>query len=108
MKILIAINYIVLIVPLLFALGGFADEDNFFYALMSTAVTGAVQVIIAVITLFLRPKSELLYIYFAITTLFFLLWAADFAGNAIFCLPPMLAIYLTIVLHILSRKPKTA
>lgn len=99
MKVIRAINYIVLIAPLLLALIGTADEDFLIFAALSTMVTGAAQVIMALIMLFSKPKNPLLYSYFAITVLFFAIWG--FTGTYdmyIFAIPAMLALFFTYII----------
>jgi len=98
MKVITIINYIALAIPILFGLAGLNDEEFFIHALLFTALTGAIQVILALIMLFKYP-SNLLYIYSGITVFFFLLWMALGSDQFyIFALPPALALLLTYII----------
>ena len=105
MKAASIINFIVVIAPILFGLLGLTDEEYLIHAALASIVTGAVQVIIALFMLS-KHSSNLLYIYFAITGLFFILW--EFLGTNfyIFALPPALALYLTYIIYIERQKEK--
>ena len=100
MKVIRAINIIVLIVPLLLALIGTANEDFLIFAALATMVTGAAQVIMALIMLFSKPKNILLNSYFAITILFFIIWWVTNAFDVyIFIIPAMLALFFTYIIY---------
>jgi len=105
MKIRSIINYIALVIPLVLAIIGLQDEQFYMYALLFTAVTGAVQVLIA-LTMLPNHHSSLLYIYFTVTALFFLVWYFFGEVFGIFAIPPALAIFLTYLIYIESRKEK--
>jgi hypothetical protein len=109
MKVIRAINYIVLIAPLLLVLIGTADDAFLIFAALSTMVTGAAQVIMALVMLFSKPKNPLLYSYFAITILFFAIWG--FTGSYdmyIFATPAMLALFFTYIIYAQIKDEKAA
>lgn len=66
-----------------------------FYGL---ALTGALQVLAAIIFLILFPKDKLIYIYFGLVAVFFLIWDhkdIDFT----FIIPLFLIFFLTYIIH---------
>jgi len=106
MKIRSIINYIVLVIPLFLAIIGLQDEQFYIYALSFTAVTGGIQVLLALTMLFKYP-GNLLYIYFGVTVFFFLIWMVLGSDHSyIFALPPALALFLTYIIFIESQKEK--
>lgn len=90
--------------PFIIALGAIIDYEYIIYALFSTAVTGALQVGIATVALIIDYRNKLLYIYFVVTASFFVIWFFNIADNIIWLLPPMLAVYLTVVLIYLNQR----
>jgi hypothetical protein len=62
------------------------------------AFTGALQVLAAVMFLFLFPKNKLIYIYFGLVALFFLLWDGEDI-DWYFVLPLFLIFFLTYIIH---------
>jgi len=109
MKAIRAINYIVLITPILLGLIGLQDEDFLIFAALSVMVTGAAQVIMALIMLLGKHQNPLLFSYFAIVGLFFLIWwlGGDY-DLYIFAVPVMLALYFTYIVYAQMKleKPK--
>lgn len=104
MKIRSIINYLALALPAVLALIGLSDEQFYMYALLSTAVTGGIQVLLA-LTMLPNHSSNLLYIYLTITALFFTLWY--FVSNeTIFAIPPALAAFLTYIIYKEYKKEK--
>jgi len=105
MKIRSIINYIALAIPFLLGLAGLVlkDDDIYIYALLSTAVTGAIQVIIA-LTMLPRHNSNLLYTYLSITALFFALWYILGEEYGLIAMPPALAIFLTYIIYVEGKK----
>ena len=106
MKIRSIINYIALAIPLVLAMIGLQDEQFYMYALLFTAVTGGIQVLIA-LTMLPNHSSNLLYIYLTITALFFIVWYFV-NSEAIFAIPPALAIFLTYIIYSEHRKERIA
>lgn len=107
MKIRSIINYFALVMPLLLGLIGFLATDDDFYicALLSTAATGAIQVIIA-LTMLPKHSSNLLYTYLSITAMFFIIWNFTREDFYIFAIPPALAIFLTYIIYVEGKKEK--
>lgn len=109
MKFLVGLNYFAIGVPILLALASIKDDDFWQEALVSTMLTGALQVLIALILFLRNPNDKRLYIYFAITTVFFILWLGfEINDDILFSLPPALALFLTyIVITTYRKQPKT-
>jgi len=107
MKIRSIINYFALVMPLLLGLAGFVskDDDIYIYALLSTAATGAIQVLIA-LTMLPNHSSNLLYTYLSVTAIFFILWKLLGDNFYIFSIPPALAIFLTYIIYVEGKKEK--
>lgn len=99
MKTLKYINVFALGLPFLLGLIGFADNDIWFWALLSTMITGFLQILVALLLLFWIPRSIHLYIYFFFTMLFFVLWIGFGIEYWLFVLPVLLAFYLTFILY---------
>lgn len=99
MKTLKYINVFALGLPFLLGLIGFADNDIWFWALLSTMITGFLQILVALLLLFWIPRSIHLYIYFFFTMLFFVLWIGFGIEYWLFVLPALLAFYLTFILY---------
>ncbi|MFD1601506.1 hypothetical protein ACFSJW_15795 [Flavobacterium artemisiae] len=81
-------------------------EGALIYGLLSTMVTGFLQVCIAFKMLYYGKCDNKIYIYFAGVTLFFILWHSFPNTNytfIIFSLPPLLAIYLSILVYSISK-----
>lgn len=99
MKILKFINAFAIGLPILLALLSIIDNDMLFWAIYSTILTGALQVIIAIVLLYIYPKNCLLHLYFFITTLFFVLaWFVIYNMFAM-GIPLLLALYLTYIIY---------
>ena len=105
MKIRSIINYLALALPAVLALIGLGDEQFYMYALLSTAVTGGIQVLLA-LTMLPNHRSSLLYIYLSITALFFTVWYFVSNETGIFAVPPALAIFLTYIIYVERKKEK--
>lgn len=105
MKIRSIINYLALALPAVLALIGLGDEQFYMYALLSTAVTGGIQVLLA-LTMLPNHSSNLLYIYLTITALFFTVWYFVSNETGIFAIPPALAIFLTYIIYKEYQKEK--
>ena len=93
MKTLFAIAKIINIIALLFLILGP-------YGL---AITGALQVLSAIIYLFLFPKSKLIYIYFGLVALFFLIWDRE-GFSWLFAIPFFLIVFLSYTIHFNKNK----
>lgn len=64
------------------------------------AVTGLLQFISAVLFIILFPKNKLIYIYFALVTVFFIAWnACTYSINGLFVLPLFLILFLTYTIY---------
>lgn len=97
MKTLLRLNFFALGLPFALALLAIIDVNLLVLAFLSTMVTGVLQVFIALILLVVNPKNFHLYIYFAVTALFFILCLVFHIENWLFILPVVLAVYLTYI-----------
>lgn len=87
MKIAFKIAEIINIIALLFlGLGGYG-----------IGATGFLQIISAILFLFLFPKNKLIYIYFGIVIIFFCFWDGNF--DWLFALPIFLVLFLTFIIY---------
>ncbi len=87
MKTALILSKIINIIALLFLLLGA-------YGL---AITGALQVLAAIIYFLCFPKNRLIYIYFGLVGIFFLFWNGSF--NWWFSIPIFLLVFLTYIIH---------
>jgi hypothetical protein len=74
MKNIYRLNLVVVGIPIVLGLLGTVFNILFFYALISTMLTGFVQVIIGLKMLIDEPKDRKLKVYIGSVILFFLLW----------------------------------
>ena len=84
----------------------FIQEGAFIFSLLSTMITGFLQFCIGVKMLVDNPSDKKLQIYIIGVVLFFILWYInaeinynDILSVVSFSLPPILAIYLTNIIH---------
>ena len=108
MKFLVGLNLFAIGLPLVLALLSIKDGDFLQEALLSTMVTGALQVIIALILLVRNTNDKRLYFYFGITITFFIVWLGfNINEDPLFAVPPALALFLTyIVISTYRSQPK--
>ena len=99
MKYLKITNTIALLIPIIFSLLGFVNNDNFVYAIMSTAATGIIQVMLGLILFYLNPKEIKIWIYLLLTSLFFVIWLVFGFSDWIWGFPPILCLYLSILIY---------
>jgi hypothetical protein len=83
-----------------------AKDEAFINALVSTSITGFIQVILAVKMIFSEPRNTYLQIYTAGVILFFYIYLFNLniyyinnIGDVLFCLPLLLAIYLSVIIY---------
>jgi hypothetical protein len=98
MKAIKNLNIIALSIPLFISLFALFEKGIFVLALLSTMITGAIQILLAIKYWQEHPKNVLIKIYFLGVTLFFFL-LYFYATNWIWCLPPLLCIYLSFLIH---------
>lgn len=98
MKAIKNLNIIALSIPLFISLFALFENGLFVLALLSTMITGAIQILLAIKYWQEHPKNVLIKIYFLGVTLFFLL-LYFYVTNWIWCLPPLLCIYLSVLIH---------
>nr|WP_294784725.1 hypothetical protein [uncultured Flavobacterium sp.] len=85
-------------------------EGALFYALLSTIITGFVQVLLGIKLIFEQPKNRYIQIYIAGVILFFLLCIVqieiynEYLRFLLLSFPPILAIYLSIIIYKKAKK----
>ena len=107
MKNIYKLNLVVVAIPIVLGLLGIVFNMLFFYALLSTMLTGFVQVIIGLKMLIDEPKDRKLQAYIGSVILFFLLWYFIANNNfhtdeiyyLILCIPILLVIFLTYIIY---------
>lgn len=100
------INLIGVGTPFLIAAFTVFDSSMLIVALLSTMVTGFIQVSIGLSLLLNHHKNGHLQAYFLFCILFFSLWYAT-DWEWIWAMPPSLALYMTVILHyIVTEKPQ--
>jgi hypothetical protein len=99
-------NAIAIMLPFFLAIFGIIDNTMFLFAILSTILTGIIQVIISLIMLFNDPLDRFLQIYVVAVVFFFVTWFVNsqtgYNNIITYCLLPIpivLAIYLTIIIH---------
>ncbi|WP_438965885.1 hypothetical protein [Flavobacterium sp.] len=98
-----ALNTIALFIPIFIGLLGLMAEGLFILAALSTMVTGLIQVVLGILYWIKFPKSISIKIYFLIVIIFFLLLFSKIADNWIWFLPPILCLYLSILVYSLKE-----
>jgi len=106
MKAIKYLNTFAIGLPILIALLGFIDIDYIGTALVSTILTGFIQVVLSLLLLYYSPKNKYLQIYITTVILFFTLWClninifhSDFLTFLLFPIPLLLAIYLSSIIY---------
>lgn len=98
------INLIGLSIPFIVYLIGFViREDLIVLALLSTMLTGLIQLVIGLKLLENYSRHPLLQLYFVVVLLFFILWFTTY-WDFLWVLPAALAIYMTCILHFIIPK----
>jgi hypothetical protein len=98
MKKIKILNTIAISIPFVIALGTIFNQSFLILALLSTMVTGLLQLVTAVLFAARNPHSLYIRIYFILTAIFFLLWYI-FPGNLIMVMPLCLCIFLSVIIY---------
>lgn len=107
MKIIINLNTFALALPFIFLFAyPFVKEAVFFFSMLSTMVTGFIQVVLALILLIKEPKNVKVQLYLMLVLLFFLLWYIndmigynDVLTLILFMIPAGLALFLSVIIY---------
>lgn len=107
MKNIYRLNLVVIAIPVVLGLLELTISGMLFFALISTILTGFVQVIIGLKMLIDEPKDKKLQLYVISVIIFFLLWFiianSDILSHKIDYLiaviPILLAIFLTYIIY---------
>lgn len=97
MKNILRLNFFAMGLPLTLCLLAIIDVNLIMFALLSTMITGGLQVLIALLLLLVNHRNIHLYIYLILTILFFSLWLVFDIEYWLFAIPPFLAVYLTYI-----------
>jgi len=98
MKAIKNLNTIALSIPLFIAFFSIFERGLLALALLSTMVTGLIQVILAFKYWKENPKNVFIKIYFFIVSVFFF-FLCFFDESWIWYLPPILCLYLSILIY---------
>lgn len=101
------INAFAIGLPVTLALIGSMFETFLFFAMVATALTGLIQLILGTVFWIQNPKNKLIPFYFAAVVLFFIVLASSFDSELmtfLYAVPVLLAIYLTIILHLPKKE----
>ncbi|MBC5864134.1 hypothetical protein [Flavobacterium turcicum] len=100
------INTFAIALPFVIAVFAVLNENLLIIAILSTMVTGFIQVLISLYLLVQEPRNKHLQIYLGIVLLFFGLWFinvnyyySDELIFLLFALPVALTFYLTLIIH---------
>jgi hypothetical protein len=104
MKTIKTLNTIALLIPFIVAAGWFFNEDFIILAIVSTMATGFIQVCLGIFLLIKFPKNIPVIIYLSLVLLYFTLLYFNIekavCGEIIlFGMPPILCLYLSIIIY---------
>ena len=110
MKIIKILNTIAIGIPIILASIGYFSNDqsgNFYgFALLSTILTGFIQIILGIILLFKFKENKHYKIYLVLVIIFFMLCFVgttinkiDYYTYTLIYIPPILALYLSILIY---------
>jgi hypothetical protein len=99
MKGLKVLNTFALAVPISIAMIGLFDEEYFIMALVSTMITGFMQLVIGILFWLEFPSNRYIKLYFLIVTAFFILLFSKATNDWYWCLPPVLCVYLSVLIY---------
>jgi hypothetical protein len=99
MKELKYFNTFAILLPFFIGAFGCIDESYLIIALISTILTGCIQIIIGMSFAFLFPKNKNIKIYLLLVVLFFVLLFTNLGEYWVWLFPPLLCLYLTITLY---------
>jgi len=106
MKIIKYLNTFALGLPIIITFLGLIDGNYYGTALVSTMLTGFIQVVLSLLLLSYNPSNKYLQIYIITVILFFTLWYlnanyfySDILTFLLFPIPLLLAIYLSIIIY---------
>jgi hypothetical protein len=106
MKIIKNLNTIAIGIPIFILLFGIISEGALMLSAISTILTGLIQLILGIILLFKFKENIHYKIYFISVIIFFSLWIwsptinkVDYFTYTLIYIPPILAIYLSILIY---------
>ncbi|MBE0391985.1 hypothetical protein [Flavobacterium sp. PL002] len=99
MNFLKVLNTVAIMIPLLFVIVGLFITDLLALAMISTILTGIIQLIIGISYFMKFPKNNDIKIYFVFVVLFFICISFNLTSGWIWILPPALCSYLSILIY---------
>lgn len=107
MRIVKNINTLAISLPfLILASYPFINEDAIVYSLLSTLITGIMQILLSIYLFIIDYKREKIKIYLVGVITFFSIWfvlneirVLDKIGMFLIFIPPILAYYLSIIIY---------
>ena len=106
MKAIKHLNTFAIGLPILIGLFGLIHENYIGTALISTMLTGFIQVVLGLLLLYYNPKNKYLQVYIATVVIFFLLWYlnasliySEYLTFFLIPMPLLLALYLSIIIY---------
>lgn len=106
MKAIKYLNTFAVGLPILIGLFGLINENYIGTALVSTMLTGFIQVVLGLLLLYYNPKNNYLQLYMVTVILFFLLWYlnaehiySEYLTFFLIPMPLLLALYLSIIIY---------
>ena len=106
MRLIKNINTIAIMIPFIIAFFGLFDEALLMLAIVSTMVTGLLQVVLGIILLIKNPKNWYFISYMLTVILFFALWYvnmniyySDTLSVILYPIPLLLTIYLSVLIY---------
>ena len=101
LKVLRILNLIAIGIPIFLCLLAIVDEGFLYYGLISTMITGGLQICIALGYWFFNKKDAFIIAYFAVVAIYFLsATLGNFNFDIIFVIVPvLLALYLSFIIH---------
>ncbi|NRS89619.1 heme/copper-type cytochrome/quinol oxidase subunit 4 [Flavobacterium sp. 7E] len=100
MNFLKVLNTVAIMIPLLFVIVGLFITDLLGLAMISTILTGIIQLIIGVSYFMKFPKNNDIKIYFIFVVLFFICISFNLTSGWIWILPPALCAYLSLLIYL--------
>lgn len=106
MKIIKHLNTLAIGLPIILGLLSLINEKYIATAIISTILTGIIQVILGSLLLYYNPKNKCLQTYIVTTILFFLFWYynvniiyTELLTYILYPIPIILSIYLSFIIY---------
>lgn len=107
MRTLKILNTIALLIPLTCCLLGFIEETFFYLTFYTIAITGILQLAIAIAFIIKEPKNGYIQLYFVGLIITFIVLLFSRFINLFWILPCMLCLYLSIIIYATPSKKRS-